>query len=1619
MKLGQGRLQPDLSDWVVPDELDYYQTLFETVFGKAESTFVETVGRESLPHILVGLSTFLDNKSPHDIRVRAANPTNQSSGWNSPYTTLEVTLSDRPFIVDSVLCELNRLGLSCRHMIHPILRVKRDTNGRIIRNQESSEARLEAYQLFLIARVSDQELAGIEARVRGVLEDVKRATDDYHEMRDVMGKISASLLSVAQNHHDPSLSVELRESADFLNWLDDHNFVFLSYQEFKADLGGEDIKLLAQPESALGIRSRNNVHLDEKFVPLCNPPDDMSIRLAPRPVVIVSESKHDSTVHRDIKMDRILIKELDPRSKVVREHYFLGLFTSTALATPVKDVPILRERLKKVWELDGAIPESHDYKQIESILNSIPLEQLFWSSPAELHKEIRTIMSYREDKVVRVMARTVPHQRGLLIIVIMHRDRFSAQVREKIERVLTRTLTPDDLDFQLVLGEDSEQARLHYFASTDVGLSALDLPQLERTLSTLIHDWYDGLAEKLIAAHRLGMGQRLSACFLNGFSDGYKASTSYETAIQDIEQLTSLAEAKDKYRVAILNPSQVSPSEATSSIRIYHEQESLVLSDVLPVLEGVGLRVLLQSSYNVEFYYQCEKRSAVIDVFQVQNRRSRQPLILEQQAKDKLISAIVALLNGELTNQPLNGLVLLAGLGWREVKLLASYQAYLSQISAATSRAHVSETMLAYPESSAFISHYFEAKFLPDQTERLKRMKEVEKAFERSLTAVNSYSSDRTLRALFNLVEATVRTNYYLSKDYLAHKIDSSVVLDMPKPRPLFEIIVVGSRMEGIHLRGGSVARGGLRWSDRPYDYRTEVLGLLKTQMAKNSVIVPVGSKGGFVLKNPPSEREELGRYVREEYKNFIRGLLDLTDNIKEGEIVHPASLVIHDGPDPYLVVAADKGTARFSDIANSVACEYGFWLGDAFASGGSQGYSHKLYGITARGAWECVKRHFSEIGVDVMEEEFSCAAIGDMSGDVFGNGMLYSDKIRLRAAFNHQHIYIDPTPDAARSFLERKRLFALPHSTWEDYDTTLISRGGGVFSRTAKLITLSPEAQTSLGVDRSEMSGQELVSAILRMPVDLLWNGGIGTYVRASHEDDRAIGDSSNDSVRVTACELRARVIGEGGNGGFTQAARIECARLGTRINTDAIDNSAGVDMSDHEVNIKILLQGLVSDGELTPAERDRILLSMAEDVTRAVLANNYWQSLCLSMASRRSREDLHLFKSLLEYLEAQGPLDAGEESLPDTKAMQVLIKSGQGLTRPELAIMLAYAKMDIYQKLIDSEVPDDPLLLHYLHDYFPPNLRNEYQERIQRHSLRREIIATQSTNTMVNLLGITFIHRTVRDTGSTNVQVLKTTLATLEVLNVHDFLIQLTSAQKVPAESFYAALDTLVSSVEGVVNWLLLTGTDLTDLCTFANRYRNQLGQFLSTLPDLLPDQEIEHLTARVNCFEKMGFESELAQTIGAFEYVPDGFCAVEGTRLGGISLAEATNRYYTVGEKLRVGWLREQLREGQPKDKWSSIAIAGLIVDLYQIQSRLSLLDQELEMLPGNPLARYLQVLTEIENESNFCQSTGDVLARMLSQMADSALREARQLDSVVTSTETPVQPKAVIHRRLSAL
>jgi glutamate dehydrogenase len=1268
-------------------------------------------------------------------------------------SVLEIVNDDMPFLVDSIVGELNRRNLGIRLFVHPVFAVERDSAGRLAGFEGGSApgAGRESFIHFDLDGIEEAaKRAEVVAALASILADVRVCVQDWQPMLERIRGVIADLKA----NPPPLAADETAEAIAFLEWLADDNFTLLGARDY-AFAENDDV-LKPRFETGLGLLRSPDMRLLQRWnQPLIVSPDIRAFLREPK-LLIVTKSTARSRVHRPVHLDYIGIKRFDAAGTLIGERRFCGLFTSTAYTQSVRTIPYAR------WKADGIIrragfePTSHSGRALVNVLETYPRDELFQIDEDTLYQFALAILHLGQRPRVRILPRRDRFERYVSVLVYAPRDRYSAQVRAAVGGYLVSAFK-GRLSAYYPFFPEGALVRVQYIiARTEAPLENPDRATLERDVEAIIRSWAEGLREALAGGSDPVRGRSLLARYRDAFPIDYQEIYSPAVAAADIDGLEKLT-AERPYFAVFYRPQGASPARV--GLKVFSQNRPISLSERVPTLEHMGFRVVDERTYPIEprgaaaaWFHDMEIESA-----------SGQPIDLAA-LEDKLQACLLAVMGQTAENDGYNALVLAAGLGWRDVALLRALSRFLRQIRVPYSQDYMWMTLRKHPATAAQIVDLFRARFDPRLAisieQRAEREARIVSAIELGLQAVESLDEDRIIRHFTCAVTAGVRTNFYQCERHghpkaaIAIKFSSRKLDAIPPPRPLFEIFVCAPRFEAVHLRFGKVARGGIRWSDRPQDFRTEILGLVKAQNVKNAVIVPVGAKGGFVPKYPPAggPREAVQAEGIATYRTFISTLLDITDNIGPGTtgVIAPPDVVHHDGDDPYLVVAADKGTATFSDTANALAAAHDFWLGDAFASGGSAGYDHKKMGITARGAWESVKRHFREMDIDIAATPFTVAGVGDMSGDVFGNGMLREKTIKLVAAFDHRDIFIDPDPDPVRTFAERQRLFDLPRSSWQDFDKAIISKGGGVFLRAAKDIRLSPRARELFGVGE-HVTPDDLVRAILKAPVDLVFFGGIGTFVRASDESDERVGDRANDGVRVAAEDLRCKVIGEGANLGMTQRGRIEAALHGIRLNSDAIDNSAGVNTSDMEVNIKIALSIPLRDGRLTVDGRNALLAALTDEVAKLVLRNNYLQSLALSLAERRGKEDFGFLERLIQTLENRGLLDRAVEYLPDDMQLAERRRLLQPFTRPELSVLLAYAKLSLHDQLLESTVPDDPYLARELGRYFPRAIGERYPDALDHHRLRREIIATHLANSMINRGGPSLIVRIADETGAT----------------------------------------------------------------------------------------------------------------------------------------------------------------------------------------------------------------------------------------------------------------------------
>ncbi|TMR20611.1 NAD-glutamate dehydrogenase [Nonomuraea turkmeniaca] len=1536
--------------------------------------------------------------------VRAYTPTLEENGWDPGHSVVEVVTDDMSFLVDSVTMELDRHDLGTHLVVHPQMRVRRDMTGRMLgRGQEdvTGQMLVESWMHIEIDRQSDPGvLKGLEADLQRVLEDVRHAVEDFRKMR-ALAVQTAEDLSMNPPPLEPA---EVEDSIDLLRWLADGHFTFLGYREYRLEDTDQGEALRSLPGAALGIL-RDDRPGSASFSVL---PPEVRAKAREKHLMIITKANSRATVHRATYLDYIGVKTFSPEGEVVGERRFLGLFTHVAYNESISRIPVLRRKLADVLDAGGLQPDSHDGKDLIEILETFPRDELFQTSVEQLLPIAMGVLRLRERKQVKLFLRRDDYGRYISCLIYLPRDRYTTKVRLKMQEVLLKALGGKSLDYSAMIGE-SVLARLHVVVRGERGKQlpppSVDVEELEARLAALTRSWEDDLATALTEMTSEEEAPPLTRRYASAFPEGYKADFPPKVAVVDLRRLEELVAGGDDEEVGINLYEPYDATEGERRLKIYKVGSPISLSYALPLIQRLGVEVVDERPYEIDRDNDPNTKNAWIYDFGLRYTPSDE--VDRDDFKRLFQDGLTALWKGRVQGDNFNALILRAGLTWEQVEILRVYAKYLRQAGSAFSQTYIERVLNGNVRLARLLVSLFEAKLDPRRGDdvRDELLDALQEEALGALDEVASLDEDRILRAYLEMIQATLRTNYFQThngarKPYISLKFDPQAISVLPLPRPKFEIFVYSPRVEGVHLRFGKVARGGLRWSDRMEDFRTEILGLVKAQMVKNTVIVPTGSKGGFVVKNPPvgGTREDLLAEGVACYRTFISGLLDLTDNLVDGKVVPPPDVVRHDGDDPYLVVAADKGTATFSDIANGVAKEYGFWLGDAFASGGSIGYDHKAMGITARGAWESVKYHFRTMGVNTQTTDFTVVGIGDMSGDVFGNGMLLSEHIRLVAAFDHRHIFVDPSPDAARSYAERQRLFAMPRSSWEDYDAKMISTGGGVFPRTAKSIQITPQMREALGLPArvSSLAPNDLISAILRAPVDLLWNGGIGTYVKATSESHVDVGDKANDGLRVNAADLRCKVVGEGGNLGFTQLARIEFTLNGGLVNTDFIDNSAGVDTSDHEVNIKILLDQVVRDGELTDKQRNQVFTSMTDEVAALVLRDNYAQNVVLAAARAQAVEMLHIHARYLRRLEREGLVNRELEFLPSDKALAERRQARLGLTAPEFSVLLAYTKLVADAELLASDLPDEPYLESWLVSYFPSDLRERFRTYMDAHPLRREIITTCVVNDLVNSMGTTFMHRFGEETGASTPDIARAWLVAREVFDLPSFYRAVEALDnKVSTDVQIAMLLEVRKLVERGTRWLLVNRRPPLDLAGSVSFFMKNVNGLVAHIPKLLTGPDLAAYEERRDSFVARGVPLELAERVAGMVPAYSTLDLVEVSSLTGRPVNEVGEVYFDLADRLQLARLRERIIALPRDNRWNSMARSALRDDLYAAHASLTK-DVLAHSKPGLPpeerlagwseansaaVSRARQTLSEIWESDNFDLATLSVALRAI--------------------------------------
>ena len=1537
---------------------------------------------------------FIYQRLPGESKVRVFNPTQEKNGWHSKYTIIEISHDDMPFLFDSTRMEINRSGIQMHFALHfGGLKVKRDKQGHIIdvlcSGDEDPAASTEAPIYIEVDRMFDEAaMESLHQGIERVLGDVRLAVIDWRKMAD---RLEETLAELEQNP-PPLDSAEIAETKDFLRWLANNHFTFLGARDYKLIGNTTNRALQVVDGSGLGVlRDDNKMNVSKSYADL--PPQARKIALS-KNILIIAKTNTKSSVHRDTYTDYIGVKRFNEKGELIGERRFVGLYTSTAYHSNPRYIPFLRHKVEKVLQELHFPPDSHNGKEAVHILGTLPRDDLFQATQEELTELTMGILQLQERKQIRLLVRKDAYGRFYSCLVFVPREMFTTDLCLAIQDILVEAFQGIESNYT-TLFSDSVLARIHYNIRVNPKKPAeYNVATLEQKLVTVARSWADELKTHLIQQFDEMQGLQYFQKYRKAFPASYTEYYLPSTAIDDIRKIELLSKSH------LLEMMFYQSGTAALRLKLFHYEHTIALSDVLPTLENMGLKIIGERPHEIIF-----KDGNIVWVNDFDMVYVKSGFIDADNIKDVFQDAFENIWLKNAEDDGFNHLVLAAKFTWRETAVLRAYTKYLRQAGFTFSQIYVEQALVNNISIAKELIELFRLRFSTEYTDNQRPDAAVQIAkIEQLFDAVVSLDEDRILRRLLEVISATLRTNYFQkntdgkNKNYISFKFDPSAISDLPLPRPKYEIFVYSPRVEGVHLRGGKVARGGIRWSDRREDFRTEVLGLMKAQQVKNSVIVPVGAKGGFYPKQMPAEADR-DTSMKEGiacYSTFIRGLLDITDNIKEGHVIPPADVVRYDEDDPYLVVAADKGTASFSDIANGISAEYDFWLGDAFASGGSAGYDHKKMGITARGAWVSVERHFRELGINPELTDFTVVGIGDLSGDVFGNGMLMSQHIKLVGAFNHMHIFLDPEPNAAASFEERKRLFNLPRSTWMDYTPELISKGGGIHSRFAKTIAISPEVKKILNLNKDTLAPNDLIKALLKAPVDLIFNGGIGTFVKSSLESHADVGDRASDAIRVDGSELNARAVGEGGNLGFTQLGRIEYSLKGGIIYTDFIDNSAGVDCSDHEVNIKILLNGLVNKDKMTLKQRNKLLVDMTDEVAKLVLRDNYEQTQMLSLEVSVVSHTMELFRRYLNELEKNGLIDRRLEFLPDEKTLLDRKGNNLGLTRPEIAVLLAYCKILLKVDIMASDVPEDPFFIKQLMKAFPAVLCDKYLPEMKQHSLRREIVATQLAKSVTDRMGINFVERLQRETGATAAFIIRSYSIAESIFDLDGLWHQIEALDyKIATSVQQKMMLQLYFLVRRATRWFVRNRKLDVDIEKTIEEFIKPIKELNQNLPQLLNAADLEKLEADIQSLFEQGVPLALARAITSCNILFTSLDIVEGARKKGLKILDVAKTYYFLGATFELNWLRDQMNAYSIDNQWDDLARSRYRDDLDRIQRKLSVSILSFNMKKKNIdehiqawlqhhkllIDRYLSLLIEIKATANIGFVTYSVLLREL--------------------------------------
>lgn len=1528
---------------MVGDQTEFCAEFAKQLYGTVAMEDLSSWNIDDLYGAVVNFWSLISERAPHETKVRIYNPDFERHGWQTTHTVIEVICDDMPFLVDSIRLVIHRMGLASHLTIHMGgIRVKRDKNNRVCeilgRNQlGDGKGVIHEAPIFLeIDRQTDlQMLEQLQKGCERALEDNRVVFADWEKMRAEVHEAISEIDKVSS-----ALDLdEVEETKAFLHWIEDHHFTFLGMRDYELVQQGKETVLQAIPNTGLGLLRENVTKSMARSISAMTP-EAQEFTLSPR-ILVTSKTNTLASVHRDAYTDYIGIKRFNAQGEVIGERRIIGLYTSAAYHTNPKQIPFLRRKVALIMENSRLNPRSHAGKVLLNILETLPRDDLIQGAEDELLEIAMGIFYMQDRKRIRLFARMDVYHRFVSCLVYVPKERINTELRMTMKKILDESFNSIETTYSTQFTE-SVLARVNFIIKINPQLPLeYDLKDIEKKLIEAGRSWTDDLQTHLYESYGEEQANSLYARYKNAFPLAYRDMFSARTAVYDIKHIAMLT-PENSLGINFYKP--LDESENSFRLKVYQHDSTIPLSDVLPILEKLGLRAISERPYSLKFD---DGTLTWINDFALQYDKSTDFDLDE--IKDLFQNAFAKVWFGEADNDGFNQLVLSAGLNWREVAVLRTYAKYFKQIGITFSQDYMEVALNNNVTIAKKLVKLFEIRCNPaDDPHREDRFTDLSIEILADLDAVSNLDEDKIIRQYIHAISATLRTNFYqINKNnhhssYISLKLNSKIIPGVPKPHPMFEIFVYSPRFEGVHLRCGKVARGGLRWSDRREDFRTEILGLMKAQQVKNSIIVPSGAKGGFVPKLLPinGTREEIMAEGISCYQLFIRGLLDITDNYVDGKVVKPRNVICFDEDDPYLVVAADKGTATFSDLANAISQEYGFWLGDAFASGGSVGYDHKKMGITAKGAWESVKRHFYELDIDIENNDFTAVGIGDMAGDVFGNGMLLSRHIKLIGAFNHIHIFVDPNPNAEESYIERERLFHLPRSNWSDYDKKLISKGGGVFNRNAKSIPVSKEMQAVLGIKQTEIEPNELIKAILKAKVDLLWSGGIGTYVKASTESNAHVGDRTNDATRVNAKQLRCKVIGEGGNLGLTQLARVEYSLSGGMVYTDFIDNSGGVSCSDKEVNIKILLNSIVASGDLTAKQRNELLIEMTDEVSKLVLRDNFLQTRAISLTAAQPLQVLDLQSRYINELERTGKIDRSLEYLPDDKTIMERKLMGKGLMRPCIAVLMCYSKTILKEQILASGVPEEAYMAHFLISSFPMPLQERFSKQMQSHPLKREIIATKLSNIIVNEVGFTYVYRLQDETGAPVSAIVKAYIITRSVLNLESVWKQIEElGTRISAKKQIEMMMLYTRLARRITRWFLRSQRKSVDISEVVQLYADGVFELKKSIPSILSEDRRLNYQEHYQELIEEAIPPTLAHELTVSRALFAATDIVEIAYKKNMSVAKVAEIYYGIGDFLDLTWIRKQIIIHPSENHWEALSREALRDDLDWQQRQLT--------------------------------------------------------------------------------